>query len=365
MAEVTHSLGEIDRDKLKRFIKQSGEMVAAGFNCAVTVLGDRLDLYAELANAGPASSQELANRTGLHERWIREWLHHQACIGQLEYEEGRFSIGAEAHAVLVDESSPAFLMGAFDSAISVGPAVSKLEEAFKTGLGMSYDEHGPSCACAIERMGAFTKNHRLVPTLIPLIEGLSGQLDAGIRVADVGCGGALSTIAMARCYPHSSFVGYDISEHALSRARDNVIESGLPNVEIKNPIEDPMSEVGPFNFVTTFDVIHDTPYPADLIRDIHAALAEDGIWLCEDIRGFETFEENLEKHPLAAMLYGFSVMVCMNSGMSATDGAGLGTLGFTEGVARDMTGAAGFASFDRLDVDNPMNSYYVLRKETI
>jgi 2-polyprenyl-3-methyl-5-hydroxy-6-metoxy-1,4-benzoquinol methylase len=365
MAEVTHSLGEIDRDKLKRFIKQSGEMVAAGFNCAVTVLGDRLDLYAELANAGPANSQELASRTGLHERWIREWLYHQACIGQLEYEDGRFSIGAEAHAVLVDETSPAFLMGAFDSAITVGPAVSKLEEAFKTGLGMSYDEHGPNCACAIERMGAFTKNHRLVPTLIPLIEGLSDQLDAGIRVADVGCGGALSTIAMAQCYPNSTFVGYDISEHALSRARDNVIESGLGNVEIKNPLESPMSEAGVFDFATTFDVIHDTPYPADLIRDIHSALAENGIWLCEDIRGFETFEENLEKHPMAAMLYGFSVMVCMNSGMSASDGAGLGTLGFTEGVAREMTHAAGFSSFDRLDVDNPMNSYYVLRKETI
>lgn len=364
MVEATLSLGEIDGDKLKRFIKQSGQTVAAGFNCAVTVLGDRLGLYENLATQGPANSEELALRSGLHERWVREWLHHQACIGQIDYAASRFSISPEAHAVLVDQNSPAFLMGAFDSAMSVGPAVDKLQEAFRTGLGMSYDEHGPNCACAIERMGAFTKNHRLVPHLIPLIDGLQARLESGIGVADVGCGGALSTIAMAQCYPASTFVGYDTSEHALSRARDNVAESGLTNVEIKNPLDEPIDQAGFFDFVTTFDVIHDTPHPASLIQQIHSALAEDGIWLCEDIRGFETFEENMAKHPLAAMLYGFSVMVCMSSGMSTTDGAGLGTLGFTEGVARQMTAAAGFQQFEKLDVDNPMNSYYVLKKQT-
>ena len=121
----------------------------------------------------------------------------------------------------------------------------------------------------------------------------------------------------------------------------------------------------PYDFMTTFDVIHDTPHPEQLVAEIYASLADGGVWLCEDIRGFETFEENLEKHPLAAMLYGFSVMVCMNSGLSVADGAGLGTLGFTEGVAREMTAQVGFVQFERLDVDNPMNNYYVLRKQTI
>lgn len=320
MSTAGVAMDAVDGDKLKQFLKQSGQMVAAGFNCAVTVLGDRLDLYAELARGGAASPQELADRCGLHERWVREWLYHQACIGQLEYQEGRFSISPEAHAVLVDEASPAFLMG------------------------------------------AFTKNHRLIPQLIPMVEGMSERLQSGIRVADVGCGGALSTIAMAQSFPASSFVGYDISEHALARARANVAESGLRNVKIKHPFETPMADDGPFDFITTFDVIHDTPHPADLVKQIYDVLSDGGVWLCEDIRGFETFEENLARHPLAAMLYGFSVMVCMNSGLSTPDGAGLGTLGFTEGVAREMTGAAGFVDFERLDVDNPMNSYYVLRK---
>ena len=354
----------IDRDALKAFVKQTGDMVAAGYNCAITVLGDRLGLYGRLFELGPCTPDVLAEATGTHSRWVREWLQHQACIEQIEYTgDGLFRLSPEAHAVLVDERSPAFLMGAFDSALAVGPAVDRLEDAFRSGVGMSYDEHGPGCACAIERMGSFVKNYRLVPELIPRIEGLTQRLSSGITVADVGCGGALSTIAMAAEFPTSNFIGYDISEHALTRARANVAESGLTNVRIENPLQSPMPRDGSVDFVTTFDVIHDAPYPDVLIADIFASLAEDGIWLCEDIRGFETFEENLSRHPMAAMLYGFSVMVCMNSGMSTADGAGLGTLGFTEQTARQMTQSAGFGSFTRLEVDNPLNNYYVLRKQ--
>ncbi|MEM9623212.1 MAG: methyltransferase domain-containing protein [Pseudomonadota bacterium] len=354
---------QLDGDALRRFVKRSGDMVAAGFNCAITVAGDRLGLYVALQQHGPVTPTELAEATGLHERWLREWLQHQACVKQVEYaDDGRFFLSPEAAAVLVDSDHPAYLMGAFDSAVAVAPAVDKLQEAFRTGLGMSYDDHGASCACAVEKMGAFTKQHRLVPELIPLIEGLHEQLSAGIKVADVGCGGALSSIAMALRYPASEFVGYDISEHALDRARENIAEAGVSNVSVCNPLQQPLPATGEYEFVATFDVIHDTPYPAQLIADIHAALKPGGHWLCEDIRGFETFAENLREHPMAGMLYGFSVMVCMSAGLSTADGAGLGTLGFTEGVAREMTAAAGFASFRKLDVDNPLNNYYVLTR---
>lgn len=359
---MTEQARALDRDKLKRFVKQTGDMVAAGFNCAITVLGDRLDLYQHLRDLGPTTPDALAESAQLHPRWVKEWLQHQACVGQVDYEAGLFSLSPEAEAVLVDEHSPAYLMGAYDSAVSVGPAVERLQDAFRTGLGMSYDEHGPSCACAIEKMGAFTKNHRLVPELIPHIEAMHDKLTAGAKVIDVGCGGALSTLAMARHYPNSEFIGYDISEHALDRARGNLEEAKLLNVKVSNPLEDAMPQDGSVDFATTFDVIHDTPYPAALIADIYKSLKPGGVWLCEDIRGFESFEENLEKHPMAGMLYGFSVMVCMNSAMSTPDGAGLGTLGFTEGVARAMTAEAGFEGFSRLDVDNPLNSYYVLTK---
>ena len=184
----------IDEDKLGLFLKQTGGMVAASFNCAITVLGDRLGLYQALAEIGPCSSQTLASHLTLHERWVREWLYQQACIGQVEFVEdsNEFTISPEAHAVLADADHPAYLMGGFDSALAVFPAVSKLEEAFRTGIGMSYDDHGPNCACGIERMGAFTKKHRLVTEMIPVIPGMHDRLSAGAHVADVGCGGGLT-----------------------------------------------------------------------------------------------------------------------------------------------------------------------------
>ena len=114
---------EIDDDKLGLLLKQTGGMVAASFNCAITVLGDRLGLYQALGELGPSTSSELAFHLKLHERWVREWLHQQTCIGQLEYlaDGARFAISPEAHAVLADENHPAYLMGGFDSALAVFP----------------------------------------------------------------------------------------------------------------------------------------------------------------------------------------------------------------------------------------------------
>ena len=356
---------QIDRDKLGLFVKQTGGMVAAGFNCAISLVGDRLGLFKELAANGPYDSEGLAGALGLQERWGREWLHHQACIGQVEYDAATatFAMSPEAAAVLAQPEHPAFLMGAYESAVAVFPAVEKLADAFRTGLGMSYDDHGPNCACGIEQMGAFTKQQRLVPELIPMIPGMRERLQAGAKVADVGCGGALSTIAMAQAFPNSTFIGYDTSTVALDRARANVAEAGLANIALLNPMDEPLSAQGQFDLVTTFDVVHDTPYPDRLIADIFASLsAADGYWLCEDIKGFESFSENHSQHPLAALLYGFSVTICMSSGLSTPDGAGLGTLGFTRNMAESMGLAAGFTGFQHLEVDNPMNNYYLFSK---
>ena len=357
-------MAAVDQEKLGDFLKQTGGMVTAGFNCAISVLGDRLGLFKALYEIGPCDSVKLANKLNLHERWVREWLQQQACVGQVEYdsEDNLFALSAEAHAVLVDADHPAYLMGAYDAALAVFPAVEKLQEAFRTGLGMSYDEHGPNCACGIERMGAFSKQHRLVPEMLPMIPRMQERLVSGAAVADVGCGGALSTIAMARAFPNTRFVGYDTSELALQRARANITEAGVTNIDLSNPLQQPLPEQATFDLVTTFDVVHDTPYPDRLISDIHRVLKSDSYWLCEDIKGFETFNENLQNHPISGLLYGFSVMVCMNSGMSTEDGAGLGTLGFTRNLAEQMTMAAGFSEFFQLDIESPMNNYYLLKK---
>jgi 2-polyprenyl-3-methyl-5-hydroxy-6-metoxy-1,4-benzoquinol methylase len=352
-----------DRDKLTHYIKLVGGSVAAGFNCAISAVGDRLGLYRTLSESGPVNSDELADRTGLSERWLREWLRHQRAVGHIDWDEAtdRFSISTEAAMVLANPQSPAFLAGGFDAVLAAAPAVPKVAEAFRTGRGMSYDDHGAGCACGIERLSAYSKKQALVKDVLPLVGGLGERLSKGARVADVGCGGALSTLAMAKAFPNSEFVGYEISEHALARAFENLQSSGLKNVRFANASKEPLPSAAVYDFVTTFDVIHDTPYPDQLMQAIRKSLRSDGLWLCEDIRSYPTFAENLEKQPLTAMLYGFSVLVCMSSGLSEPGGAGLGTLGFSEPVAREMSTRAGFTRFERLDYDNPFNSYYVIQ----
>ncbi len=354
----------IDSDKLQQFSLQTGNMVASGFNCAISLIGDRLNLYKSLSEIGPCDSHRLASHLALSERWVREWLHHQACLNQILFHEesGTFELSAEAFAVLVDENHPAYLMGAYDTVGAVFPAIERVEEAFRSGLGMNYDDHGPSCACGIERMGAYSKQFRLVPEILPLVPGINRKLNEGTKVADIGCGGALATIAMAAAFPRSSFYGFDISENALNRARENAAEAKVSNVVFLNPTESPLPQDGSFGMVTTFDVVHDTPYPKQLVESIFAALEPKGYWLCEDIKGEETFAENLKENPVAGLLYGFSVMVCMNSGLSEPDGAGLGTLGFTRNLAEKMGKESGFSSFEQLEVDSPLNNYYLLKK---
>lgn len=355
---------EIDREKLERFSQKVVGSIAAGLNCAISSLGDALGLYRALRDLRSANSAELAEQSGLSERWVREWLRHQACMGQIEHdaETDRFHLSPEAIAVLVDTSHPAYFGGGFESATSAFGSLPGLVESFRSGVGLTYDDHGPGCASGIERMTRYFNENTLVPKVLPMLDGVVDRLRAGGAVADVGCGGGVATMAMAAAFPEATVVGYDISNHALERARHRLSHVELPNLRFVNPLEEPMPEIPTFDLITTFDVIHDAPHPQPLLDSIHRALKDDGTFLCEDIRSFPTFRENLERHPMAGLLYGFSIMVCMSSALSLPGGAGLGTLGFNEEVARAMTAAAGFTRFRKVDYDNPMNNYYEVRK---
>ena len=192
---------QLDRQRLEAFIKQIGAQVAAGFNCSLSHLGDRLGLYRALAEAGPMNSDELAAHTGLHERWLREWLRHQACVQQIEYEDGRFSLSPEAAAVLAEEGHPFFFASGFGAVTATYPSLPKMPAVFETGVGLTYDDHGAGCACGIERMSSFVQKHELVPKILPEVQGMVERLEAGARVADVGCGAGTATVAMAEAFP--------------------------------------------------------------------------------------------------------------------------------------------------------------------
>lgn len=254
-----------------------------------------------------------------------------------------------------------FLAGGFCALPQQMAVLERLPESFKSGLGLPYDAFGPEGARGVERLLAPWFRTQLVPIALPKLDGIVAKLKAGVKVADVGCGAGVALLEMAKAYPKSAFHGYDISKHALERAEANKSQAGVRNATFHDANGDALPGDGSFDLVTTFDCIHDMPNPDSVIRAIRKALKPDGTWLIADIHSKPTFEENLTDNPMAGMMYGFSVLSCMSSALSEPGGAGLGTLGFNEPVARAMTAEAGFTRFKRHDFENPFNAYYEVR----
>jgi len=200
-----------------------------------------------------------------------------------------------------------------------------------------------------------------VPMALPRIAGLVPVLERGARVADVGCGAGVALLEMARAFPASRFHGYEISHHALSRAENNRRAAGVDNVEFHDARREPLPGDASFHFVTTFDCLHDMTDPARATEAIRAALRDDGTWLIADIKARDGYEANVRKNPMAALMYGTSVLTCMSSALSEPGGAGLGTLGLHEDLLRQMAAEAGFTQFEVLDLGHPVNAFYVVR----
>jgi 2-polyprenyl-3-methyl-5-hydroxy-6-metoxy-1,4-benzoquinol methylase len=352
----------VDREKVELLAERVLGNLAGALTSGMIFLGDRLGLYRALAGAGPTTSEELAGRTGLHERWVREWLRGQATSGILDYAgDGRFALSPEGAMVLADERSPAFLAGGFCALPQQMAVLDRLPEAFRTGIGLPYDAFGPEGAVGVERLLAPWFRSQLIPVALSALDGVLPKLEAGAMVADVGCGGGVGLLTLGAAYPRSSFHGYEISQHALARAAENLRASGLSNVTFHDASSDGLPDDARFDLVTTFDCLHDMTHPEMVIRSIRPALQPDGTWLIADINCKATFEENLADNPLAPLMYGFSLLCCMSSALSVPGGAGLGTLGFTEPVARQMVADAGFSRFKRHDFENPFNAYYEIR----
>jgi len=347
-------------------VKASGERIFGYLKgmgvSAMIYLGDKLGLYRALDGAGPVTSEELARKTGLHERWVREWIRGQAASGLIDYKgEDRFELSPEVALFLADENSPKLAVGIFSDLPQRMAVVEQLPESFRTGLGLPYDARGAEGARGIERVFGNWYRFTLVPQVLPKLDGVEQKLRGGAKAADIGCGAGIALVEMAKAFPQAQFHGYDISQHALARAEENRVQAGLKNLTFHNAKVDGLPPDASFDFITTFDCIHDMTHPFEMIRAIRQALKPDGTWFIADVKSLPTFEENLAKNPMTTLLYAFSVMGCMSSALSEPGGAGLGTLGFNEAVARKTTAEAGFSRFVRHDFENPLNAYYEVR----
>jgi 2-polyprenyl-3-methyl-5-hydroxy-6-metoxy-1,4-benzoquinol methylase len=352
----------VDPERLRDFSRRLFGHLNGAVTSVLVYLGDELGLYRALAEAGPATSAELAARTGLDERWVREWLYNQGAAGLLEAGEGeRFSLSPEARAVLAEESHPAFGAGTFSQLPQTLGVVERLRDSFRTGLGLPYDAFGPEGARGVERGFAPWLRSFLVPAVIRRVPGLAERLAAGARVADVGCGGGVALLVLAQAFPEAELHGYELSRFALGRAEQNRARAGAANLFLHDVREEPLPEDARYDLVLSFDCLHDMTDPAGVARSVRRAVKDDGVWLIADIKSHPSYAENVAQNPMASLMYGFSVLTCMSSALSEPGGAGLGTLGLPEPHARALAEGAGFARFRRLEVEHPINAFYEAR----
>ncbi len=354
-------MGVPDPDEVAQFAfrvwgYKQGEMVSLLIH-----LGDRLGLYRALDSAGTITANDLAARTGLHPRWLREWLRGNAAADLLASEDGeRFELTAVGAMVLArEDDSLEFAAGGFGPPLE--PAlVDDLADAFRTGTGLPYDRQGLAGVHQTERMlGPWTRL-ALVPVILPALDGVSDRLAAGASVADVGCGAGVALIALAQAYPRSTFHGYELSRLAVERARTHVAEAGLTNVEIFDRRAEELPSGAGYSLVLTFDCLHDMTRPAAAAAAVRRAIAEDGTWLVKEVRCADTWGGN-RRNPMLAMFLGFSIATCMSSALSEPGGAGLGTIGLPPGALKQLTAGAGFTRFTVHDFEDPANLYYEVR----
>src|SRR5437868_2423301 len=248
---------KVDIEKAKKTAEHIFDVLGGALVSAMIYLGDRMGLYQALNGAGALTSEELARKTGLHERWIREWLYGQAAANLIDYKgEGRFELSPESALVLANEDSPFFLAGGFCALPQQMAVLNLLPKSFKSGMGLTYDQLGPEVNRGVERLLAPWFRTQLAPTALPKLDGVVPKLQAGAKVADVGCGAGVALIEMAKAYPLSDFHGYDIAKIPLARASENAQQAGVKNINFDDAIVDPLQGDARHDFIPTFDCLH-------------------------------------------------------------------------------------------------------------
>ena len=334
------------------FIERAFDDFVAAMNLPMVVLGDRLGLYKAMAGAGPLTPAELAARTGTAERYVREWLSQQAAGGYVTYESvaGRFALPDEHAAVLADEMSPMFLGGAFQLAFGYAHSARHVQDAFRTGKGVAYEHQDQDVFTGVERfyLPAYTAN--LTTTWIAALTDVPEKLQAGARIADVGCGHGVSTLLLAQAYPACEVVGFDYHAGSIERARERARAAGLAD-RVRFKVAGATEFPGRYDLVLLLDCLHDMGDPEAACRHIRSALEPDGTLLIVDPLAGDRLEENLT--PLGRAYYAASTLNCVPTSLSQPGGLALGAQA-GEVRLREVATRAGFSRFRRA-VEAPFN----------
>lgn len=347
-----------DMEKLNAFVGRFVNDLGAAVHTGMVVIGENLGLYKALAT-GPMTPAELAAKTRTDERYLREWLASQAAGGYVTYDEktNKFSLDAEQAFTLANEDSPAYLPGAFELALASLAAVPRITDCFRTGAGMGWGEHVDGVFQGCEKFFRPGYAANLVSTWIPALDGVKEKLEAGAKVADIGCGKGASTLLMAKAFPKSEFFGFDYHDKSIEGARGSANREGMANrvtFKVAKAKDFPGND---YDFIAVFDCLHDMGDPVGAALHVRDALKKDGTWMIVEPFANDQMKDNL--NPLGRAYYGFSTLLCTPCSRSQEVAMCLGAQAGEKRI-RDVVTAAGFTRFRRA-TETPFNIVYEAR----
>jgi len=354
----TAQVPTLDMNALNAFIGQFVTDLGAAVHAGMVVIGEKLGLYKAL-DAGPMNSAQLAAKTNTDERYVREWLASQAAGGYITYNDktGKFSLSKEQAFTLVNEDSPAYLPGAFELALGSLAAVPRITESFRTGNGMGWHEHVDGVFHGCEKFFRPGYAANLVSTWIPALRDVKRKLEAGARVADIGCGKGASTILMAKAFPNSQFFGFDYHDQSIEAARESAKRNGVADRITFNVAKAKEFSGEDYDFVAVFDCLHDMGDPVGAAAHVRQSLAKDGTWMIVEPFANDELKDNL--NPVGRVYYSFSTLLCTPCSRSQEVGLCLGAQA-GESRIREVVTEAGFNRFRRA-TETPFNIVYEAR----
>ena len=342
----------INEDKLNELLGKVVVEMGAAANGPLITIGDKLGLYKTLGESGSITSNILATKTALAERYVKEWLAAQAASGYVEYNavEDSFHMTPEQIAVFGDNKSPVFMTGAFYAITSLYHDEPKLLEAFKSGEGISWGDHNSCLFCGTEKFFSPSYEGNLINSWLPALDGVVDKLKHGAKVADIGCGHAASTIIMAKAFPNSHFMGIDYHEPSILQAIDRADDASLTNISFKVAKAKEYDDKD-FDFIAFFDCLHDMGDPAGACAHAKQALKPDGSCMIVEPFASDSIGENL--NPVGRAFYAFSTQLCVPCSLNQEVGLSLGAQA-GERRLKETVLAGGFEHFKRA-TETPFN----------
>lgn len=348
-----------DQAKLEALVGQAVTDIGAAMNGALVLLGNDLGFWSALAESGPTTPAMLADRTGVPEPYVDQWLAAQAASGYVEYDAAArtFALGPEQSLVFADTESPAYMSGGYHIVRSIYEDLPKIEDAFVSGRGFGWHEHDQELFLGTEQF--FRPGYRtyLTESWLPALEGVDDKLRRGAKVADVGCGHGVSTVLMAQQYPASTFHGFDYHTGSIDRARQIAQDEGAAGNTAFDAASAADYPGAGFDLICFFDCLHDMGDPVGALRHAHEALADDGTVMLVEPMAADSREANM--NPVGRVYYAASTMICTPSSLAQDNGAALGAQA-GEARLRHVAEEAGFTRFRRA-TETPVNMVLEIR----